>query len=160
MILGGLALAFSRVIDNSVISIENIYRHLEMGEVPMLAAQVGAPEVTLAVLAATLVAVVDFFPGHLALRREQVSVFRAGAVILHFAARFVHRRDDRDSAVLLAIPEGGSAWARRHGRDETPGGRPRETLAGGALQCGFNHGFNRHARYLRKLGAARSDRPS
>src|SRR5580692_11084821 len=32
MILGGLALAFSRVIDNSVISLENIYRHLEMGE--------------------------------------------------------------------------------------------------------------------------------
>jgi multidrug efflux pump subunit AcrB len=28
MILGGLALAFSRVIDNSVISLENIYRHL------------------------------------------------------------------------------------------------------------------------------------
>ncbi len=31
MILAGLALAFSRVIDNSVISLENIYRHLEMG---------------------------------------------------------------------------------------------------------------------------------
>jgi multidrug efflux pump subunit AcrB len=62
MILGGLALAFSRIIDNSVISIENIYRHLEMGESPMMAAKVGASEVTLAVLAATLVAVVDFFP--------------------------------------------------------------------------------------------------
>ena len=34
MILGGLALAFSRVIDNSVISLENIYRHLEMGASP------------------------------------------------------------------------------------------------------------------------------
>ena len=32
MILGGLALAFSRIIDNSVISLENIYRHLEKGE--------------------------------------------------------------------------------------------------------------------------------
>ena len=31
MILGGLALAFSRIIDNSVISLENIYRHLEHG---------------------------------------------------------------------------------------------------------------------------------
>ena len=36
MILGGIALAFSRVIDNSVISLENIYRHLEMGRLPML----------------------------------------------------------------------------------------------------------------------------
>lgn len=62
MVLGGMALAFSRVIDNSVISLENIYRHLEMGEPPTMAAEVGGSEVTLAVLAATLVGVVDFFP--------------------------------------------------------------------------------------------------
>ncbi|HEV8047132.1 MAG TPA: efflux RND transporter permease subunit [Terriglobales bacterium] len=62
MILGGMALAFSRVIDNSVISLENIYRHLEMGAAPMVAAEVGGTEVNLAVLAATLVDVVDFFP--------------------------------------------------------------------------------------------------
>src|SRR6202046_1801561 len=62
MILGGMALAFSRVIDNSVISLENIYRHLEMGAVPMVAAEIGGSEVSLAVLAATLVDVVDFFP--------------------------------------------------------------------------------------------------
>jgi multidrug efflux pump subunit AcrB len=62
MILGGLALAFSRVIDNSVISLENIYRHLEMGSAPAVAAAEGGAEVNLAVLAATLVDVVDFFP--------------------------------------------------------------------------------------------------
>jgi multidrug efflux pump subunit AcrB len=62
MILGGLALAFSRVIDNSVISLENIYRHLEMGALPQVAAEVGGAEVNLAVLAATLVDVVDFLP--------------------------------------------------------------------------------------------------
>ncbi|MGA7216673.1 MAG: efflux RND transporter permease subunit [Candidatus Sulfotelmatobacter sp.] len=62
MILGGMALAFSRVIDNSVISLENIYRHLEMGAAPMVAAEIGGSEVSLAVLAATLVDVVDFFP--------------------------------------------------------------------------------------------------
>src|SRR6202522_2075214 len=62
MILGGMALAFSRVIDNSVISLENIYRHLEMGTAPMIAAEIGGSEVSLAVLAATLVDVVDFFP--------------------------------------------------------------------------------------------------
>jgi hydrophobic/amphiphilic exporter-1 (mainly G- bacteria), HAE1 family len=62
MILGGMALAFSRVIDNSVISLENIYRHLEMGAAPVVAAEVGGQEVNLAVLAATLVDVVDFFP--------------------------------------------------------------------------------------------------
>jgi hydrophobic/amphiphilic exporter-1 (mainly G- bacteria), HAE1 family len=62
MILAGMALAFSRVIDNSVISLENIYRHLEMGASPMFAAEIGGSEVSLAVLAATLVDVVDFFP--------------------------------------------------------------------------------------------------
>jgi multidrug efflux pump subunit AcrB len=62
MILGGLALAFSRIIDNSVISLENIYRHLEGGALPAVAAEVGGNEVSLAVLAATLTTVVVFFP--------------------------------------------------------------------------------------------------
>jgi len=62
MILGGLALAFSRIIDNSVISLENIYRHLEMGADPVKAAENGGSEVSLAVLAATLTTVVVFFP--------------------------------------------------------------------------------------------------
>ncbi len=62
MILGGLALAFSRIIDNSVISLENIYRHLEHGAAPMAAAETGGSEVSLAVLAATLTTVVVFFP--------------------------------------------------------------------------------------------------
>ena len=62
MILGGLALAFSRIIDNSVISLENIYRHLEMGASPEAAAEQGGAEVSLAVLAATLTTVVVFFP--------------------------------------------------------------------------------------------------
>src|SRR3984957_6893049 len=38
MVLGGLALAFSRLIDNSVVVLENVYRHLEMGEAPAIAA--------------------------------------------------------------------------------------------------------------------------
>jgi len=62
MILGGLALAFSRIIDNSVISLENIYRHLEHGATPAAAAETGGAEVSLAVLAATLTTVVVFFP--------------------------------------------------------------------------------------------------
>src|SRR6266566_2424516 len=62
MVLGGLALAFSRLIDNSVVVLENIYRHLEMGEEPILAAEKGGREVALPVLAATLTTVVVFFP--------------------------------------------------------------------------------------------------
>ena len=62
MVLGGLALAFSRLIDNSVVVLENIYRHLEMGEPPQVAAEKGGQEVALPVLAATLTTVVVFFP--------------------------------------------------------------------------------------------------
>jgi multidrug efflux pump subunit AcrB len=62
MVLGGLALAFSRLIDNSVVVLENIYRHLELGESPEEAAEKGGREVALPVLAATLTTVIVFFP--------------------------------------------------------------------------------------------------
>lgn len=62
MVLSGLALAFSRLIDNSVIVLENIYRHMETGESPEVAAEKGANEVALPVLAITLATVVVFFP--------------------------------------------------------------------------------------------------
>ena len=62
MILGGLALAFSRLIDNSVVVLENIFRHIELGETPALAAEKGGREVALPVLAATLTTAVVFFP--------------------------------------------------------------------------------------------------
>jgi HAE1 family hydrophobic/amphiphilic exporter-1 len=62
MILGGLALAFSRLIDNSVVVLENIFRHLELGEDPVTAAEKGGEEVALPVLAATLATAVVFFP--------------------------------------------------------------------------------------------------
>ena len=62
MILGGLALAFSRLIDNSVVVLENIFRHLELGESPEVAAEKGGAEVALPVLAATLTTAIVFFP--------------------------------------------------------------------------------------------------
>jgi HAE1 family hydrophobic/amphiphilic exporter-1 len=62
MVLSGLALVFSRLIDNSVVVLENIFRHLELGESPAVASEQGANEVSLAVLAITLVTVVVFFP--------------------------------------------------------------------------------------------------
>jgi hydrophobic/amphiphilic exporter-1 (mainly G- bacteria), HAE1 family len=62
MVLGGLALAFSRLIDNSVVVLENIFRHMEIGEPPEVAAEKGGQEVALPVLAATLTTIVVFFP--------------------------------------------------------------------------------------------------
>src|SRR5271155_783024 len=62
MILGGLALAFSRLIDNSVVVLENIFRHMELGETPLVAAERGGTEVALPVLAATFTTAIVFFP--------------------------------------------------------------------------------------------------
>ena len=62
MVLAGLALAFSRLIDNSVVVLENIFRHIEMGESPEVAAEAGGKEVQLAVLAATFTTAIVFFP--------------------------------------------------------------------------------------------------
>ena len=62
MVLGGLALALSRLIDNSVVVLENIFRRMEMGEPPIVAAEQGGKEVDLAVLAATVATAIVFFP--------------------------------------------------------------------------------------------------
>ena len=62
MALGGLALALSRLIDNSVVVLENIFRHMEMGKSPEEAAIQGGKEVQLAVLAATFSTCIVFFP--------------------------------------------------------------------------------------------------
>ncbi|HEX8895203.1 MAG TPA: efflux RND transporter permease subunit, partial [Terriglobales bacterium] len=62
MVLGGLALVLSRLIDNSVVVLENIFRHLEMGEDATTAAEEGGREVALAVLAATFTTAIVFFP--------------------------------------------------------------------------------------------------
>src|SRR6202044_739240 len=62
LVPGGLERALSRLIDNSVVVLENIFRHLERGEPPGVAAESGGREVALPVLAATLTTVVVFFP--------------------------------------------------------------------------------------------------
>jgi len=62
MILGGLALAFSRLIDNGIVVLENIFRYMELGEPPRLAAEKGGTEVSLAVLAATVTTSIVFLP--------------------------------------------------------------------------------------------------
>ena len=149
MILGGLALAFSRVIDNSVISLENIYRHLELGEAPAVAAEQGGAEVNLAVLAATLVDVVDFFPVTLLVG---VSKFLFSSLALAFClsllASFVVAMTVIPlfcSRFLKAIPHAHAEGAT----EQTP------------TERGFNAWFNRRVQYragsVRALGAPRPE---
>jgi HAE1 family hydrophobic/amphiphilic exporter-1 len=62
MTLGGFALAIGRLVDDSVVVLENINRHLVQGKTPAQAARDGAQEVALAVLASTITTVIVFFP--------------------------------------------------------------------------------------------------
>jgi multidrug efflux pump subunit AcrB len=137
MILGGMALAFSRVIDNSVISLENIYRHLEMGALPQVAAEVGGTEVSLAVLAATLVDVVDFFP---VVFLYGVSKFLFSALALAFSlsllASFV--------VAMTVIPLFCSRFLKQHTPAEGGADHPVPVHPGGtSLWDRFNAAFNR-----------------
>jgi len=60
--LGGFALAVGMLIDNAIVVIENIYRHLEGGEHRKQAAVKGTAEVGLAITASTLTTVAVFVP--------------------------------------------------------------------------------------------------
>ncbi|OLS33973.1 efflux RND transporter permease subunit [Bacillus sp. MRMR6] len=62
MTLGGLALGIGMLVDNSIVVIENIYRHLSMGKTPIEAAQDGTKEVGAAITASTLTTVAVFLP--------------------------------------------------------------------------------------------------
>ncbi len=62
MTLGGLALGVGMLVDNSIVVIENIYRHLEMGKKKAEAAKIGASEVAMAITASTLTTIAVFFP--------------------------------------------------------------------------------------------------
>ena len=91
MVLGGLALALSRLIDNSVVVLENIFRHLEGGDAPTVAAEKGGQEVALPVLAGTLTTVVVFFPVTMlyGVSRFLFSALALAVVISLFASYFV-----------------------------------------------------------------------
>ena len=62
MTLGGFALAIGRLVDDSTVVLENINRHLAAGEEPRTAAETGAQEVALPVLASTITTIIVFFP--------------------------------------------------------------------------------------------------
>jgi CzcA family heavy metal efflux pump len=60
--LGGLALAVGRLVDDSIVELENINRHLAMGKTRKQAALDAAREVAMPILASTVTTIVVFFP--------------------------------------------------------------------------------------------------
>jgi len=62
MTLLGLSLVIGILVDDSIVVLENIYRHLEMGKKPKIAALVGRNEIAFTAVSITLVDVVVFLP--------------------------------------------------------------------------------------------------
>jgi len=60
--LGGMMVAIGRVVDDSIVVLENISRHVSEGEKPLVAAFTGAREITTAVASSTLTTVAVFLP--------------------------------------------------------------------------------------------------
>ena len=60
--MAGLALAIGMLVDNSVVVLENIFRHRDMGKPVAEAADIGTSEVGTAIVASTLTTVVVFVP--------------------------------------------------------------------------------------------------
>jgi HAE1 family hydrophobic/amphiphilic exporter-1 len=60
--LSGLALGVGMMVDNSIVVLENTFRHIEKGTNRKDAARVGASEVNMAITASTLTTVIVFLP--------------------------------------------------------------------------------------------------
>jgi len=137
MLLGGLALAFSRLIDNSVVVLENIFRHLEMGEPVDIAAERGGQEVALPVLAATLATTVVFFPVTFlyGVSRFLFTALALGVVLSLFASYFV---------ALTVVPLFCAKLLKGHAQ-ETGGATAVERKGWGQR---FNGWFNRKFQHM------------
>lgn len=60
--LGGMMVAIGRVVDDAIVVLENISRHVAEGDKPLVAAYTGAREITTAVTSSTLATVAVFLP--------------------------------------------------------------------------------------------------
>jgi multidrug efflux pump len=82
-----LVLAIGLVVDDAIVVLENIYRHIEMGKKPFDAAIIGAKEIAFAVVAMTLTlaavyAPLAFSPGRTGKLFTEFALALAGAVIV------------------------------------------------------------------------------
>jgi multidrug efflux pump subunit AcrB len=157
MVLGGLALALSRLIDNSVVVLENIYRHLELGDPAVVAAEKGGREVALPVLAATLTTVVVFFPVTLL---YGVSKFLfsslALAVVLSLFASY--------AVAMTVVPLFCARFMKHSSGDAATGevGEPQHAKPslGQRFNAWFNRGFNGFLAMYDRLVALVLPRPA
>ena len=150
MILGGLALVFSRLIDNGVIVLENIFRHMEMGETPAVAADVGGTEVSMAVLAATFTTSIVFFPVTFftGVTRYIFTPMALGVVLSIFASYFF---------AMTVVPLFCAKFIRKHGHGEHD--QQKKTTFFSRFEARFNQKFQKMLDWYEGLASRAMERP-
>ena len=141
MSLMALAIASGMVVDNGIVVLENIVRHVEHGGRPATAAVFGAGEMGMAITASTMTTVVIFLPLFFLTGLAGIVFKQLGfvLVITLLASLFTS---------LTLTPMLASRWVGRSG-----GGEGRGPLAG--LYAASERGFQRvEAAYARLLGWA------
>jgi hydrophobe/amphiphile efflux-1 (HAE1) family protein len=130
MTLLGLSLSVGLLIDDAIVVIENIYRHLDMGKSPIQAARDATAEIGLAVMATTFSIVVVFLPvafmsGIIGKFFYQFGITVAGAVTISLfvaftltpmlSSRFLKKEEQIgvSKSGLLNIPGNAIKWILR-----------------------------------------------
>ena len=149
MILGGLALVFSRLIDNGVIVLENIFRHMELGESPEVAAEAGGTEVSMAVLAATFTTSIVFFPVTFftGVSKYIFTPMALGVVLSIFASYFF---------AMTVVPLFCAKFIRLHG--DVEGGESPQTFFS-RFESKFNQKFQTMLNWYEGLAMRAMERP-
>ena len=133
--LAGMAFAVGMVVDNAIVVLENIYRHIEMGKRPMQAAYDGAKEVWGAILASTLTTVFVFVPV-LLIQDEAGQLFRdiSLAIVASVSLSLI--------VSMAVIPSAAARILKRVERDEkgrtVTSAKKRKTRFGRAMQMVWN----------------------
>ncbi len=155
MSLGGLALGVGMLVDNSIVVLENVFRHTEQGTDPVEAAGRGAEEVQGAITASTLTTISVFGP---IIYVQGVAGELFGA--LSFAVAFALMASL--VVALTILPTIAARWGLR--RETSGGGRARRAVRriGASLSSGastifgpllewFDYQFERFAEWYHRL---------
>ncbi|MEW5927214.1 MAG: efflux RND transporter permease subunit [Gemmatimonadota bacterium] len=141
--LGGLALGVGMLMDNSIVVLENIFRHRERGLGPAAAAALGAQEVQRAITASTLTTIAVFGP---IVYVEGVAGELLGALALAVAFSLLASI----GVAVTLLPTLAARWGEGSGR---PPGRARAAVGrffAPPLDA-FDRGFARFTRWYERL---------
>ena len=136
MTLGGLALAVGLIVDDAIVVIENIYRHMAKGQQPKQAAESATAEIFTAVMASSITVVTVFvplvlIPGLQGLIFSPFAVMVMVAVALSFVV------------AVTTVPMLASVMIRNKYADPHTDGNGNGSAKSGSMYARFSRGFDR-----------------